>query len=198
VQLRNYNTNDNSIFPFLPAICRLSRSTREEAIHVFLRGSTFMVSSYHNNMYFSALLQATDTYRSVRGLHFENFQYFNRRRYPATTTTTTTTTNIDLELAAQCTGLKHITLRMRIGQLVTLTDRHQNEYVPIPVQSLWDRYVLDRLIACNGITKVTIMRKGAFTDSSDQAIAALVAKIETEFKAVGRTVVAVDFKYYDW
>ncbi|KAJ4334531.1 hypothetical protein N0V95_009142 [Ascochyta clinopodiicola] len=186
VQLRKFRTTDATIAPFLPTVCHLSRDTRMEAIHVFLRSSRFFICSYRENQYLSAFLSLHDGYRSVRGLHFEFFDYFSSRLGQQSDT------NADLELCVLSTGLRELCLRLhnrRLDREVRQTQYGEKwRYFPVPVQDIWDFYKLDRLTSCRSLTKVTILRKGCASAAGNQTAAELVARIKDEFLAVGRHV----------
>jgi hypothetical protein len=93
INLREYvKKKDNSFRPgFLPDICRVSKSTMEEAIAVVIEGSTFMVASIFDNIFFQKFLQAAPG--RLRLCRRINFDYFGR--FPDKFDK-----NADLELAA--------------------------------------------------------------------------------------------------
>ncbi|KAF9691493.1 hypothetical protein EKO04_010237 [Ascochyta lentis] len=185
IELRKYNTSDAGVFPFLPAVCRLSRETRVEAIHVFLRASTFFVCSYPENQFLTAFLSMHDGYRSVRGLHFDFFDFYNSRPEHQSDT------NADLELCVRCTGLKEVKVRMhnaRLGQNIWVPLEEELEHRANVVQRIWDFFRLGRLTACNGLTKVTILRKGWANAAGDLTAMTLVDRVEEEFRSIGRCV----------
>lgn len=76
----------------------------------------------------------------------------------------------------------------RLHQEIWTFPYDDDEYVPVPVQDLWDLYMLNWLVACGTLTNMAILRKGWTSDARNQTAAALVARIEDEFQAVGRLV----------
>lgn len=102
--------------------------------------------------------------------------------------------NADLELSVRCTGLQYIKFRMHNRRLQYHVDPYDadEETLPVPVEDLWDHYMMHRLVACEKVVKVIILLKGRCSDASEGSASMLVAKIKDEFLITGRSVAAED------
>ncbi|KAF1915768.1 hypothetical protein BDU57DRAFT_450389 [Ampelomyces quisqualis] len=158
VEIREFlKTTNNTERPnFLPPLCRISKSTKNETIGVYLRGSKFMVASFLDNRLLDGFLQtAPKAYEAIRSIHFAFFDC-----YPGPEMFEK---NSDLELAVRCTGLRSVKLTFHMSRLCDLVKRDpydDGEYYPRSVEDMWTYYKLARLMDCENLENVDIQRKG--------------------------------------
>jgi len=135
---------------FLPAICNMSRWTRDEIVAVFLRGAMLKIESAEDNDFFREFIATVPGgVNHVRRLYFSEFDGYDE---------TIGERNLDLELAVACRGLH--TLRLKFDRKVLGTDTFNappaggRVYVPKTVEELVAKYGLRRLLDCDTLRKV--------------------------------------------
>ncbi|KAF2123386.1 hypothetical protein P153DRAFT_371708 [Dothidotthia symphoricarpi CBS 119687] len=172
---------------FLPTICRVSKSTSAETMGVFLRGSTFTISSFADNEFFVKFLNNINAFDAVRRLHFRFFDCFP----------TSFADNADLELAVRCPGLVSVKLGMHTSKLVmwVLEGEYEDGLTRFPrrVQEMWEHYKLDRLLDCDKLQEVVIERKGRSNDEAVQAACALGECIKQRYMETRKRELLVEY-----
>ena len=179
VEIREFLKRQSNVArpSFLPSICRLSKSTMGETIRVYIRGSTFMVASIHDNRFLDAFVQTVDKgYEAIRSIHFAFFDCF-----PGTFPQ-----NADLELAVRCSGLHTVKLSFHVQKLTIWVlegdyDDGLTRY-PRPVNEIWTHYKFSRLLDCANLQKLIIERKGGHNYAGHEASEKLGDHIKAEYK----------------
>jgi hypothetical protein len=161
---------------FLPPMCRLSKSTMLETIGVYVRNSTFMIASIHDNCLLDGFLQTVSRgFETIRSIHFAFFDCFPNG-YPQ---------NADLELAIKCTGLHTIKITFHLSrlQIWVLEGDYEDGLtgVPRPVDEVWAHYKMPRLLDCKNLQNIDIERKGRYVSHSVLASEQLGGRIKEEY-----------------
>jgi hypothetical protein len=132
---------DDSMNPvFLPRVCHVSKSMRDETIGVFMRNTMFAIPSIVGNQFFRQFIATVkDGSNHVRALFFPNFDFFPDKDR---VTGERIEKNSDLELAVDCLGLRKV--RMTFGL------RH----LRASVEELVEQYRLRRLLDCENLNTV--------------------------------------------
>jgi hypothetical protein len=130
---------------FLPAICNLSKETREKTVAVLIEGSKFMVASFHDNTFLQAFLKPEGVTCRLELCRELSYDFFSR--FP-----TGYEKNADLELAAACTGLK--TIKLTFNQKPPTHYVLEGDYdeglsrYPRSADEAYERVKLQRLLNC--------------------------------------------------
>jgi hypothetical protein len=176
---------------FLPRLCFLSKSTKDEIAGVFMRSQVFYISSIRDNTFFrKSIASVKDGAKHVRELHFLNFDFFpNNDRV----TGERIPTNSDLELAVDCYGLHTVKLTMGrrfLGANWWDNDTQQYVWRPQTVANLVEKYRLRRLLDCKKLRKICWDGK-TNGNGSVQVLQDLAEWVEAEFAAKNHHVECV-------
>jgi hypothetical protein len=159
---------------FLPQVCLVSKSMRDETIGVFMRNTMFAIPSIVGNQFFRQLIATVkDGSKHVRALFFPNFDFFPDKDR---VTGERIEKNSDLELAVDCLGLRKV--RMKFGL------RHLH----FSVQELLEKYRLRRLLDCENLETVHLDGKDYGYCMAPEVLDHLADWIKAEFASKNREV----------
>lgn len=188
ISLRNYSVYTRSQTPrFLPAMCHISKSTKDETIGAFLRRATFQL---HTDTDVNFLKEITASVaggeRHVRHLVFATFDYFSGYDH---NTGELIPLNPRLELAVHYSALR--TIRMTFGRYYLLHTIYNDDGLgtssPYSVDELVTKYRLRRLLDCQNLRTVYFLGKNrGFEDLA--VLQDLADWVDGEFASLKRLV----------
>ncbi|KAF2246891.1 hypothetical protein BU26DRAFT_488295 [Trematosphaeria pertusa] len=188
VEIRQYDEGREHRPRFLPSVCLVSKSTMAEAVAVFIRNSTFMVSSIGGNRFLEAFLTRHNSFPNIRSLRFDFFDCFPEGYEE----------NADLALAAKCTGLATIQFTFHSSKLIHWVLEDGDDYdedgltsLARPVEQLVERYKLRQLLECKKLDKVIWQRKGYHYDGAEVALQNLGTWVKDQFAEKKRIITNV-------
>jgi hypothetical protein len=166
---------------FLPRLCYVSKSMRDEITGVYMRNSIFVIPSIAGNTFFGEFIASVKMGSShVRQLFFPNFNFFpdfdsrTGQRIP---------TNSDLELAVDCLGLRKVGMtfgRRHFQKEGTDHDSGVQVMRLLSVEELVEKYRLRRLLDCMYLRKVHLDGK-YYTSAPPKVLRDLADWLEAEF-----------------
>ncbi|EAT89740.1 hypothetical protein HBH56_018940 [Parastagonospora nodorum] len=171
---------------FLPRVCFLSRSTRDETVAVFMRNASYIIASIHDNVFLRKFIASVPGGQlNIRELSFRNFDFFPEHDRE---TGVLNTEDSDLELAVHCEGLRtvHLTMGPRfIGYHVLDEDTGQYDHRFRSTEELVTKYHLRRLLDCERLR--TVHWHGLWmTTEHERVLRGLANWVKAEFASRGR------------
>jgi hypothetical protein len=183
--------NGEAKYPcFLPRLCLVSKSMRDETIGVFMRNSAFIIPSFASNTFFRKFIASVEKGPNhVRNLYFPNFDFFP---YYDRQTRQRVLTNSDLELAVDCHGLRKVALtfgarHLRQTVLTVTEDTEEWSVRPMSVEELVDRYRLRRLLDCENLRTIHLDGKHHFREEPE-VLHDIAYWLKAEFAKINRQV----------
>ncbi|CAI6335123.1 unnamed protein product [Periconia digitata] len=152
---------------FLPRRALASKQMMNEIVPVFIKLAKFAMSSIGDNEFFCSFLDSVPKGRAyVRRLRFDFFDCV-LYGHPE---------NLDLKLAASCSGLREI----------QLTFHWRN--VRRPVDAIVQHYHLKMLLNCKQLSRVILITMGYYSIEALETLHDLGQWIENQFHDQGQTV----------